>query len=160
MPGVVNPAAFNLLGQPNLVVRIDREKAATLGVAVQDINSTLQVYLGGVYVNDFNRFGRTWRATVQAVPGVIEKAKGLGDLKVRNKNGEMVALRALVTIRELEAPAVLDFLDLQPMVEITANIAPGTSSQQARWLCEGLATGLRKELKLPPQYRLTWLGEK
>ncbi len=69
----------------------------------------------------------------------------------------MVPLATLVKVRQVEAPAVLDFLDLQPMVEITANPASGVSLDQARKICTLLADGIRKELGLPAEYRLTWL---
>jgi len=101
--------------------------AATLGVALDDITRTIEVYSGPLPVNAINRFGRTWRVEVQAPPGRGEWAKELGKLRVRGAEGQMVPLAALVKVRQVEAPAVLDFLDLQPMVELTANLAPGAS---------------------------------
>ncbi len=134
----VNPASA---ARPGVSVEIDRKVAATLGVAVQDITRTIEVYSGP-------RPGNT---------GAGDWAKDLGNLHVRNVEGQMVPLSTLVKVRRVEAPAMLDFLDLQPMVEITANLEPGVSLDQARKICTLLADGLRKEMGLSAEYRLTWL---
>ncbi len=136
---------------------IDRKAAGTLGVALDDVYRTLEVCSGPLSVNTFVRFGRIWPVEVQVKPGAGDWPKNLDKLKVRNSEGQMVPLAILVKVRRVQAPAVLDFLNLYPMVEITANLEPGVSLEQGRKLCTLLAEGIRKELGLPAQYRLTWL---
>jgi multidrug efflux pump subunit AcrB len=145
--------------RPQLMIDIDRTEAAARGVSVAEVFDTLQVLGGSLYVNDFGRFGRTWRVEIQAKAGSGGWAKDLRKLKVRNARGQMVPLAAFVQVRETEGPLALDFLDSRPMVEITANPGPEVSLAQARALCETLAEEVRKELRLPAQYRLTWLQE-
>jgi len=143
--------------RPQRTVDIDRAAAAARGVAMEDILSTLQVYAGPVRVNDFNRFGRTWRVEIQAEPGSGSWPTDAGKLKIRNARGQMIPLGMLIKVVETEGPLALDFLDLRPMVEITANPEAGVSPAQARTLCETLVEEARKELRLPGEYRLTWL---
>jgi RND family efflux transporter MFP subunit len=139
------------------IVEIDRTAAAARSVSLNDIFNTLQVYGGSLYVNDFTRFGRTWRVEVQAEPGSGDWAKNLRKLKIRNSRGQMIPLNTLVKVGEAEGPAALDFLDFWPMVEITANPDSGVKLDVARKLCEVLAEEMRKELRLPVDYRLIWL---
>lgn len=145
--------------QPQRFVEVDRKKAASVGVSVQDIFDTLQTIFGGLQVADFNRFGRTWRVQVQVEGGAREWMKTVRLLKVRNRDGQMVPLTTLVTVREIEAPLALDFLDGLPMLEITANTGSGVTIEEARKFCEAQAEEARKELRLPAQYRLTWLQD-
>jgi multidrug efflux pump len=149
--------------RPQLSIDVDRTRAADLGVSTADVFSTLQIYLGSYYVNDFNRFGRTWQVTVQAAPGgagaVKDLVKDLQGVKVRNKKGDMVPLGAVMQIRDVDGPAALEFFNSRPMVEITANPGPGTSAEQAAALCAAAAEEVRKELRLSAEYQLTWLQE-
>ena len=140
-----------------VVVDIDQKAAAALGVAVDDVTRTIEVSLGPLPVNTFVCFGRTLPVEVQVNPGAGNWTKNLDKLKVRNREGQMVPLSALVKVRQVEAPAVLDFLNLYPMVEITANLEPGVSREQGRKICTLLADGIRKRMGLSEQYRLTWL---
>jgi multidrug efflux pump subunit AcrB len=151
----VNPASTP---RRKLSVDVDRAKAAAIGVSVEDIFNTLEVYIGPMHV-DFRRFGRSWQVNVQAGPGWGDGLKDIGKLKIRNTRGDMVPLGALVVLRETEGPQALDFLDSRPIVEITANLEGGVSSEEVRALCERLAEEIRKELRLPAEYRLVWLQE-
>jgi multidrug efflux pump subunit AcrB len=144
---------------PQLHLDIDRAKAKAFGVALDDIFSTLQVCLGGMYVNDFNRFGRSWQVVVQA-PRSGDLARDVKKLKVRNSDGKMVPLANLVTVREVEGPQAISRLDGRPMVEMTGNLAEGTSLAEARKLCEAAVEEARKELRLSKEYHLTWLGRR
>jgi RND family efflux transporter MFP subunit len=144
----------DLAPQAQRYVDVDRTKAAAMGVSVEDVFDTLRVYGGSLYVNDFQRFGRTWRVEIQSEVPAEDWAKGVQKLRVRNSRGQMVPLATIVTIRETEGPLALDFLDLRPMVQITANPAPGVSPEQARKLCEAMAAEV-----LPADCRLTWLHE-
>jgi RND family efflux transporter MFP subunit len=139
-------------------VEIDRTAAAARGVALSDILNALQVHTGSLYVNDFTRFGQTWRVQVQAQAGSGDWAKDLPRIKVRSARGQMIPLSVCVKVGEAEGPATLDFLDFRPMMEITANPASGVELDLARKLCETLAADLRKELRLSADYRLMWLS--
>jgi RND family efflux transporter MFP subunit len=146
------------LPRPQLYVDIDRTRVAELGVSGQDVFSTLQIYLGSYYVNNFNEFGRTWQVIVQAGGG-RDGLKDLQSIKIHSKSGQMVPLGAVAQIRDVEGPMVLEFFDSRPMVEITANPAPGRSAEEVAALCASAAQEVRKELRLSADYRLTWLGE-
>src|SRR5205085_8918366 len=84
---------------PQLYADIDRVKARQLGVAVTDVFETMQIYLGSLYVNDFNRFGRTYSVRVQADAKYRARADDVGQLKVRSASGEMIPLSALLKVR-------------------------------------------------------------
>jgi multidrug efflux pump subunit AcrB len=143
--------------RPQLYVDIDRTKAKSMGVALTDVFDVLQASLGGYYVNDFNRFGRTWQVVVQLGDRWRAQVEDLKQLKVRNKRGDMVPLGTLAAIRHIEGSTALDRLDGRPMVEVTANPATGVSPREARKLCEELLAQVRKEQRLPDEYRVTWL---
>jgi multidrug efflux pump subunit AcrB len=145
--------------RPQLHVDIDREKARTLGVSLQDALATLEAMVGALDVNDPHRRGRTWSVQVRVDGNARAQGEDLKRLKVRNARGEMVPLGAVARVQEITAPAVLDRLDGRPMVEVTANPASGVSPAQGRALCETLAGEVRRELRLSDEYRLTWLEE-
>ena len=98
---------------PQLYADIDRVKARQLGVAVTDVFETMQIYLGSLYVNDFNRFGRTYSVRVQADAQFRARADDIGQLKVRSASGEMVPLAALLRVKRVPARnarcAITDF---------------------------------------------------
>jgi multidrug efflux pump subunit AcrB len=145
--------------RPQRVVEIDREAAMRLGVPLDDILTTLQVCTGGRPVADITRFGRNWPVEVRAEGDSDTWAKDLHRLQVRNARGQMIPLGKLITVREQTGPAVQDFLDHFPMVEVTANPAPGESVGGLRKLCERLANEARTEAGLAGSYRLTWLRQ-
>jgi multidrug efflux pump subunit AcrB len=126
-------------------------------VALADIFTTIEVYSGALPVAHFNRFSRLFRVEVRADARSGNWADGLVRLKVRNAKGQMIPLGNFVTVREVELPHALDFLDFYPMVQLTANIGPGVSLAAGQKLCARLAEELRRELELPMNYRLTWL---
>jgi membrane fusion protein, multidrug efflux system len=136
---------------------INREMAAARGVALADVFSTIKVYAGPLPVTHFNRFGRVLRVEVQAGARAADWASGLGKLKVRNAKGQMLALSSFVTVREVEMPRALEFLDLCPMVELAANTDPGVPLEAGQKLCTMLADQVRMEMGLSAEYRLTWL---
>jgi multidrug efflux pump len=114
-----------------LYLDFDRTDARSLGVSMADVFETLQVYFGSLYVNDFNRFGRTWQVNVQADAKFRMRANDLKRLRVRNDHGQMVPLASIVTIREVSGPVMLLRYNLYSSAAINANAAPGTSSGQA-----------------------------
>lgn len=137
-------------------VEVDRAKAAALGVPVGDVFDSLRLFLGFHEAGHFNSFGRTWQVRVASDANSRGRAEDIGKLKVRSRQGKMLPLASLATIREASGAAVLDRLDGQPMVEITANPAPGVSLAQARWVCETTAD---EEIRSAAEYRLTWIAE-
>jgi multidrug efflux pump subunit AcrB len=142
--------------QPQLYLDIDRKAAKAMNVSLDDLFQTIETYFGQLGINDFERFGRTWQ--VQGQPA-LQAITDLKQLKVRNAKAEMVPLASLVTVREVKAASVLERLNGQPMEQITANPASEVSPAEARALCERVAEEVRKELRLPAAYRLTWLQE-
>src|SRR5204863_464034 len=91
--------------QPQLYLEVDRAKAKALGVALDDVFATLQIYLGSAYANDFTRFGRNWQVNLQADAAYRVNPDDIGQLKVRNRNGGMVPLSTLVSVRDTTGPA-------------------------------------------------------
>ncbi len=147
--------------RPQRIVEIDRARIAAHGLTLADINDAIRLSTGAT-VNDFSISGsprKVQRITIQVMTDSEDWAKDLLQLKVRNNQGEMIALEKVIKVRESKDPPLLDFLDGQPMVETTANPVTGTSHAQARKICETGAEEVRKELGLAKAYRLTWLRE-
>jgi multidrug efflux pump len=97
-PGMTYPVSSYQANIPQLEVRIDRVKAKAQGVALSDLFDTLQTYLGSVYVNDFNQFGRVYRVMVQADTQYRQHAADIANLRTRNSQGEMVPIGSMVSI--------------------------------------------------------------
>lgn len=117
---------------PQIKVELDREKARTLGVPVNDVFSALSASLGGSYVNDFNRFGRLYRVYVQAEADQRLKAEDIGHIYVRSKTtNQMVPLSTLVSIHDVSGAELTTRFNLQRSVEIQGAPAPGYTSGQA-----------------------------
>ena len=126
-------------GVPQLFVDVDRIKAKTKRVALSEVFDTLQIYLGSLYVNDFNLFGRTYQVTAQADAPFRREPKNILELKTRNAAGEMVPLGTLVEVRETTGPDKIVRYNMYPSAELTGTPAPGVSSGQAIALMERLA---------------------
>ena len=124
---------------PQVWIDIDRERARRQNVPLPDLFATLGVYLGSAYVNDFNRFGRTYQVVAQADGPFRSQVEDIGNLKVRNATGEMVPLAALVRTRETFGPDRVMHFNSFPTADITGSLAPGVSSGQAIALMERLA---------------------
>ena len=137
---------------PQVDAAIDREKAKTHGVAISDIFDTLQVYLGSLYANDFNRFGRTYQVNVQADQQFRLEPEQIGRLKVRNNRGEMVPLSTFVNVRDSAGPDRVMHYNGFLTAEISGAAAPGYSSGQAEAAMERL---LREELPNGMSYEWT-----
>jgi multidrug efflux pump len=116
---------------PQVDAAIDREKAKTHGVAISDIFDTLQVYLGSLYANDFNRFGRTYQVNVQAEQKFRQDAEQIGQLKVRNNLGEMIPLATLLHVTNTSGPDRVMHYNGFITAEINGAAGPGFSSGQA-----------------------------
>jgi multidrug efflux pump len=116
---------------PWLYLDIDRDQCLALGVQVSDVFSTLQVYLGSYYVNNFNEFGRTWQVNVQADPKYRTNVHNILRLQVRNQAGQMLPLASLMHIRNQGGPVSLMRYNMYSATAITGNPAPRTSSGEA-----------------------------
>ncbi|MBT8765069.1 efflux RND transporter permease subunit [Metapseudomonas boanensis] len=139
---------------PQIDADIDREKAKTHGVAISDIFDTMQVYLGSLYANDFNRFGRTYQVNVQADQQFRLDPEQIGQLKVRNNRGEMVPLSTFVKVSNSSGPDRVMHYNGFITAEINGAAAPGYSSGQAEAAMERL---LKEELPNGMTYEWTEL---
>ena len=116
---------------PQVKVELDREKAQTLGVPVDDVFQTLQAYLSGLYVNDFVKFGRVYKVFLQAEPQFTSEPNDIGKFFVRNKDGGMVPLSTLVKVSKMSGPNFASRFNLYLSAELMGAPAPGYSSAQA-----------------------------
>jgi multidrug efflux pump len=139
---------------PQVNANIDRDKAKTHGVAISDVFDTLQVYLGSLYANDFNRFGRTYQVNVQADQRFRLDAEQIGQLKVRNDRGEMIPLATLIKVEDSAGPDRVMHYNGFVTAEINGAAAPGYSSGQAQAAMEKL---LHDELPNGMSYEWTEL---
>ena len=124
---------------PQLYLDVDREKVKQEGILLTDLFQTVQVYLGSLYVNDFNKFGRTYQVIVQADAPFRATADNIAQLKVRNASGEMVPLGSVLQVRESYGPSQGLRYNAYPAADINGGPAPGVSSGEARQLMEQLA---------------------
>jgi multidrug efflux pump len=139
-PGVVGIFNGFRAQTPQLYVDIDRIKCKAMEVSLQDVFIALQLYLGGMYANDFNQFGRTWQVNLQADPKYRVSPEQVGQLRVRTRAGRMVPLGSLSSIRESTGPAMVVRYNGVPAAAIQGSVLPGTSSGQVVSLIEGLAS--------------------
>jgi hydrophobe/amphiphile efflux-1 (HAE1) family protein len=138
---------------PQLHVDVDREKAKTLGVPVDEVFNTLAATLGSYYVNDFNKFGRTWQVLMSAEPRYRNRPDDVGAVWVRSSRGEMIPLRSLAKVTYSSGPDSLDRFNNLPAVKIIGQGAPGVSSGQAIERVEAIAREV-----LPRDFSFDWGG--
>lgn len=136
---------------PQIFADIDRPKAQQLGVAVTDVFDTLQIYLGSLYVNDFNAFGRTYSVRVQADAAFRAMPEDIGKLQVRSQSGEMIPLAALLKIESTTGPERTTRYNGFLAADINGGPAPGFSSGQAEAAVERVAAET-----LPPGIGFEW----
>jgi hydrophobe/amphiphile efflux-1 (HAE1) family protein len=123
---------------PQLEVEVDREKVKREGIVLTDLFQTMQAYLGSVYVNDFNKFGRTYQVKVQADAQFRASADNIAQLKVRNAAGAMIPLGSVVQVKQSHGPDQSLRYNGYPAADINGGPAPGFSSGQAQEAIEGL----------------------
>jgi multidrug efflux pump len=140
---------------PQLYVDIDRTKVRTMGVALTDVFDALQAYLGSYYVNDFNRFGRTWQVNVQADAPFRVNAEIVKQLKVRNADGDMVPLGAVAKVRDSAGPVQITRYNIFPAAPINGASLPGASTGDILRTMESLSD---KELPRSMTYEWTELS--
>jgi len=140
-------------GSPRIAADVDRDKALMMGVQPSDVFSTLGVYLGSAYVNDFNFLGRTFRVTAQAEPTARDDIADIANLKTRSASGAMVPIGSVANLREDSGPARVVRYNLFPAAELQGQAAPGVSSGEAIASMEQMA-----EAALPPGFSYEWTG--
>ncbi len=138
---------------PSIWLDIDRDKAQALGLAIPDVFNALQTTLGGFYINDFNLFGRTWQVNIQADAPDRADASAIDRIHVRNKQGEMVPLRAIATPRIVVGPQVISRFNNYRAVTVNGGPAPFISSGDALKAMDEISTRT-----LPPGYSYEWSG--
>jgi HAE1 family hydrophobic/amphiphilic exporter-1 len=138
---------------PQLYLDLDRNKAETLGVNIDDVFTALQGTLGGLYVNDFNLFGRTWQVNIQADKDFRKEVDDIFQVHVRNARGEMVPIRSLASVRLVLGPSALIRYNLYRSVTINGSAAPGYSTGDALAAMERLSARV-----LPAGYGFEWTG--
>jgi HAE1 family hydrophobic/amphiphilic exporter-1/multidrug efflux pump len=138
---------------PQLHVDVDREKAKALGVPINDLFDTLSATLGSYYVNDFNRYGRTWQVLMSAEPSYRNKPDSVGELYVRSDRGGMVPVKALAKVTYTAGPDSLERFNNLPAVKLYGQGAPSVSSGQAIQVVERIADQV-----LPQDFSYDWGG--
>jgi hydrophobe/amphiphile efflux-1 (HAE1) family protein len=136
---------------PQIYVDMDRVKAKSMGVPLAEVNDTLQTYLGSLYVNDFNRFGRTYQVTAQADANFRLHPEDIPKLKTRNAAGDMLPLGALVDVHETTGPDKVVRYNMYPAADINGIALPGVSSGEAMAQAQKLA-----DAKLPAGMNYEW----
>jgi hydrophobe/amphiphile efflux-1 (HAE1) family protein len=138
---------------PMYYVDFDRKKANALGVNLSDLFLTMQSYLGSFYVNDFSKYGKVFRVFVQAEKAYRSDKRDIGELYVRNNEGKMVPVSAIVTVKEKIGPQNIPHYNLYRAIQINGNAAPGHSSGEAMAAMEEIAKRI-----LPQGYGYDWSG--
>ncbi|MFM7158788.1 MAG: efflux RND transporter permease subunit, partial [Planctomycetaceae bacterium] len=124
---------------PQVYIDVDRVKCKSLGVALSDVFNTLQVHLGGFYVNDFNEFGRAWQVNLQADGRFRTSIDILNRLQVRSASGAMVPLATVATARDTTGPVLIGRYNTHPAAALNGAATPGVSSGQVIAAVERLA---------------------
>jgi HAE1 family hydrophobic/amphiphilic exporter-1/multidrug efflux pump len=138
---------------PQLRVDVDREKAKALGVPINEVFNTLSATMGYYYVNDFNKFGRTWQVLMSAEPGYRNRPDSVGELYVRSDKGQMVPIKTLAKVAYTSGPDSVDRFNNLPAVKLLGQGAPGVSSGQAIQVVERIANEV-----LPADFSYDWGG--
>ena len=152
-PEIGNIASTFRVSVPQYKVNLDIAKAQTLGIPVTDVYNSLQTFLGGLYVNDFNRFGRTWKVLVEAEPQFRNRPDDINRFYVRGSNASMIPLSTLVNVQPSTGPEVVYRYNRNRTVELIGSNAPGYSSGQTVTAMEELAAH-----NLPAGYGYEWTG--
>jgi hydrophobe/amphiphile efflux-1 (HAE1) family protein len=138
---------------PSIYLDIDRDKAQALGVAVNDIFTALQATLGGIYVNDFNLYGRTWQVNIQGEAADRTDLNAIWRIFVRSKTGAMVPLRAIADARIVLGPQTISRYNNYRSITVNGSPAPGVSSGAALSAMAAIS-----DRTLPPGYGFDWTG--
>jgi multidrug efflux pump len=150
-PGLVGMFSSFRSNTPQLYVNVDRTKCKTLGLALNDVFTTLQVFLGGYYVNDFNKYGRTWQVNLQADQDFRLSAEDVGKLMVRNASGGMVPIGTVADVQDIGGPIMVSRYNTYTAAAVNGGTAPGTSTGQAIAAVKALA-----DKELPKSMKFEW----
>lgn len=151
-PGMMFPISSYQANVPQLDVQVDRDKAKAQGVSLTDLFTTLQVYLGSSYVNDFNKFGRTWRVMAQADGDFRDSVQDISNLRTRNDRGEMVPIGSMVNITTTYGPDPVIRYNGYPAADLIGDADPRVlSSAQAMEKLEAMSSQV-----LPNGMNIEW----
>ncbi|MHB1038097.1 MAG: efflux RND transporter permease subunit [Pirellulales bacterium] len=153
--GLVGLSTVFRASTPQLYVDIDRTRCKSMGVSLSDVFETLQVELGGLYVNDFNQFGRTWQVNAQADVGFRMHPEDVRRLQVRNAQGDMVPLGAVARVRDEAGPFLINRYNMYTSAAINGASLPGVSTGQVIAMVERLA---QERLPVSTAYEWTELS--
>jgi multidrug efflux pump len=151
VPGLASATTQFRSNMPQFYLAVDRTKAASLGIPLGDLNNTLNMYLGSLYVNSYNEFGRHWQVTIQADGDFRARPDQIQLFEVRSKSGAMVPLSTLVKIREVGGPITVTRYNLYTSATINGNVLPGVSNGEAIAAINQVA-----EETLPRSMRIEW----
>jgi HAE1 family hydrophobic/amphiphilic exporter-1/multidrug efflux pump len=152
-PGIAQAQMFWRPNVPQLYVDVDREKAKALGVPIDEVFNSLAATLGTYYVNDFNKYGRTWQVLMSSDARYRKRPEDVGAIYVRSEKGDMVPISALATVQNTSGPDTLERFNNLPAVTVLGSGAPGVSTGQALEKIEKVA----KEV-LPSDFTFDWSG--
>ncbi|MCK9394435.1 MAG: multidrug efflux RND transporter permease subunit [Methylobacter sp.] len=150
-PGLAGLFTTFRAGVPQLFLDVDRTRAKSMDVPLKEVFDTLQIYLGSMYVNDFNSFGRTYQVVAQADSEFRMKPGDIAELKARNLQGGMVPLGSLMSVKEITGPDKITRYNMYPAAEINGGTLPGISSGQAITIMNKLMSA-----ELPPGFDFEW----
>jgi HAE1 family hydrophobic/amphiphilic exporter-1/multidrug efflux pump len=146
--------SFFRVSSPQLAVEVDESKAIALGIPIDALYATLQATMGTLYVNDFNRSGKTYKVQMGADAIYRMKPEDLGKPYVRASTGAMIPLSAVITVKSIVGPEMVERFNGFIAAKILGNSAPGRSSGEAIEIVEDVARDI-----LPPGYTLEWTGQ-
>jgi len=151
VPGLLGVFTMFRSNTPQLYMDVNRSKVRAMGVSIYDLNQTLQIYMGSLYVNNFNLFGRSWQVNIMADGVFRNQIKDIDLLKVRNSRGQMAPLGTLVDIRDVNGPVMVTRYNLYSAAPINGVIFPTMSSGEAIQLIDDLAVST-----LPRSMKSEW----
>jgi multidrug efflux pump len=151
MPGIVGVFSSFRAGTPQLFVDIDRVKVKTENIPLSDVFTTLQINMGGYYVNDFNRFGRTWQVNIEADAKFRMNAETMKNFKVRNAAGNMVPLGTLMKVENIVGPVTINRYNMFPSSAILGSSLPDVSTGDVMTMME-----MQAENSLPSRMKFEW----
>jgi len=150
-PGLVGLFSTFRADVPQLFADVDRIRAKSMNVPLKDVFDTLQIYLGSLYVNDFNIFGRTYSVVAQADSQFRMHPEDIAKLKTKNTQGNMVPLGSIIDVKEITGPDKITRYNMYPAAEINGSTLPGISSGQA---ISEMSNLMKSEL--PPGFDFEW----
>ena len=153
-PRLINITTFFRPATPQLYVDVDREKAIALGVALNELHDALSSSIGTLYVNDFNKFGHTYRVQIQSASEFRAKPEDIGKVYVRGAEGAMIPLAALIKVRNILGPEQLERYNGFLAAKVFGAGAPGVSSGDSIQIVEEAAARI-----LPDGYTIAWTGQ-